>query len=116
MNMVARCAYAAGLVYATCVLVSLTACVTTIRTVDMSPAPSALAPPPGNVALNVGVAIFDKNVPKNYEAAQAQGISSEVRAAEANYFPYVLKSTLASSGYWGDVRVVPRLSNAIDVR
>lgn len=94
----------------------LSACVTrTVRTVDMTPQTEALAPPPGNTALALGIAVFETNVPKNYETAQAQGISKDIRAAEANYFPYVLKSVLSRSGYWSTVRVVPRLSNAVDV-
>lgn len=94
----------------------LSGCVSsTLRTVDTTPAPPAVAPPPDNVALAIGIAVFDKNVPKNYEAAQAEGISKEIRAAEANYFPYVMKDVLSSMGYWRSVRVVPRLTNAVDL-
>ena len=95
---------------------SLPACVSqTVRAVDMTPATGAFAPPPENVALALGIAVFEKNVPQNYEVAQAAGISADIRSAEANYFPYVLKDVLASSGYWRVVRVVPRLSNAVEV-
>ena len=98
------------------VLLALTGCVShTVRTVDLTPAVLADAPPPENVALALGIAVFDKNVPKNYEVAQAAGISTEIRTAEANYFPYVLKNVLADSGYWRTVRVVPRLSTAVEV-
>ena len=97
-------------------IAALPACVSqTVRAVDMTPQVAAGAPPPDNVALTLGIAVFDKHVPKDYEVAQAAGITTEIRAAEANYFPYVLKNVLTSSGYWRTVRVVPRLSNAVDV-
>ena len=96
----------------------LTACVSrTTRSVDARPAqPTAVAPQVANgTALRLGVAVFDANVPGDYEEMLAQGIIPEVRKAEASYLPYMLKNVLQASGQWAEVRVLPRLSNAIDV-
>lgn len=107
---------------ATCVLLLatllLTACVSrTTRSVDARPTlPVAAAPQVANgTALRIGVAVFDANVPGDYEEMLAQGIIPEVRKAEASYLPYMLKNVLQASGQWAEVRVLPRLSNAIDV-
>ncbi len=65
--------------------------------------------------LDVGVALFDPNTPEDFDARDAQAIVPEVREAEANFMPYVLKNVLQSSGNWGAVRVIPRDTNAVDV-
>lgn len=89
----------------------------TTRSVDARPsAPPATAPQVADgTALRIGVAVFDANVPGDYEDMLAQGIIPEVRKAEASYLPYMLKNVLQDSGQWKEVRVLPRLSNAIDV-
>ncbi len=61
--------------------------------------------------LDVGVRIFDTNIPASIkddeEALAKKRIYPEVRAAEASYLPGLLRATLESSGQWGAVRVVP---------
>ena len=96
----------------------LSACVsTTNRSIDVRPAtPLAKDQVPAQaLALRLGVAVFDANVPGDYEEMLAEGIIPEVRKAEASFLPYALKSELQRSGQWAEVRVLPRLSNAIDV-
>ena len=65
--------------------------------------------------LDVGVAVFDANVPDDYDEQVKAHISPEVRRAEGNYIAYILKNMLQSTGNWGAVRVVPRATNAVDV-
>ena len=96
----------------------LSACVsTTNRSIDVRP--MAALPhdqiPVQALSLRLGVAVFDANVPGDYEAMLAEGIIPEVRKAEASFLPYALKSELQRSGQWSEVRVLPRLSSAIDV-
>ncbi|MEO0974948.1 MAG: hypothetical protein AAFX85_17810, partial [Pseudomonadota bacterium] len=42
-------------------------------------------------------------------------VSRSVREAEARYIPYVLSETMQQTGYWGAVRVIPSMSNSVDV-
>ncbi len=99
-------------------LLLLGGCVSrTTRSVDARPAVPVTAAPQvvNGTALRIGVAVFDANVPGDYEEMLAEGIIPEVRKAEASYLPYMLKNVLQASGQWAEVRVLPRLSNAIDV-
>ncbi|MBV6416707.1 MAG: hypothetical protein CMLOHMNK_01315 [Steroidobacteraceae bacterium] len=61
--------------------------------------------------LDVGVRIFDANIPAalkdDEEALAKKRIYPEVRNAEAGYLPGLLRATLETSGQWGAVRVVP---------
>ena len=55
--------------------------------------------------LNVSIEVFDPGeLPKNSEE---QGLSKEIREAEARFMPVHLKHTLQHTGYWGAVRVIP---------
>jgi hypothetical protein len=58
--------------------------------------------------LDVGVGVFDSNVPPSEKEQMSEGIDPDVRAAEARYMPVRLSKTLQDTGYWGQVRVVPR--------
>ena len=59
-----------------------------------------------NALLNVSIKVFDPGeLPADRE--EAQGLSKEIRAAEARFVPIHLKYTLQRTGYWGAVRVVP---------
>ena len=87
----------------------------TVRVVDMTPprqADTMLAEP---LLLDVGVAIFDSNVPDDFDERIEQIIMPEVRRAESQYIPYFLKNVLQSTGNWGAVRVIPRPSAAVDL-
>lgn len=86
----------------------------TVRIVDMTP-PAQRPMVDEYLLLDVGVAVFDANVPEDYEQQVAANVTAEVRRAEANYVAYFAKNLLQSTGNWGAVRVVPRPTNAVDV-
>lgn len=86
----------------------------TVRVVDMTP-PEQLLNLPEDMLLDVGVAVFDANVPVAFDDQVAQNIPPEVRRAEANFMPYVAKNLLQSTGNWGAVRVIPDTTYAVDV-
>lgn len=86
----------------------------TVRVVDMTP-PEQLVNLPEDMLLDVGVAVFDANVPVAFDDQVAQNIPPEVRRAEANFMPYVAKNLLQSTGNWGAVRVIPDSTHAVDV-
>ena len=97
-------------------IVNLSACSTqTVRIVDMTPPEQLLEDLPEAELLDVGIAIFDANVPESYDDRIEQIISPEIRRAEAQYIPYIAKNLIQSSGNWGAVRVVPRPTLAVDV-
>ncbi|NKB97989.1 MAG: hypothetical protein GKR90_05765 [Pseudomonadales bacterium] len=87
----------------------------TVRVVDMTPPRQAEVAPTEAQLLGVGIAIFDENVPEDYDERIEQIIMPEVRRAESQYIPYFLKNTLQSTGNWGAVRVVPRSTEAVDI-
>ena len=97
-------------------LLLLTGCVTqTVRTVDLTPPRQSSGNLSEEELLDVGVALFDPNVPEDYDAQIEQIIQPEIRLAEARYMPFVAKNMLQSTGNWGAVRVVPRRSDAVDL-
>jgi hypothetical protein len=65
--------------------------------------------------LDVGVGIFDANVPATEKEQKAHRVDPDVRAAESRYMPVLLATTLQGTGYWGQVRVVPRGLTTFDV-
>jgi hypothetical protein len=98
------------------VLFVLAGCVSqTIRTVDMTPPKQAATAVPEALLLDVGVMVFEPNIPDNYDKQVKENIAPEVRRAEGNYIAYTLKTMLQSTGNWGAVRVIPRATNAVDV-
>lgn len=66
--------------------------------------------------LDVGVHVFDANVPEDEKAQEKARIFPEVRRAEARYVPMQLRNTLEGTGQWGQVRVIPADADALDVR
>ena len=98
------------------VVYALSGCVTeTVRIVDMTPPKQAENAIVEDQLLDVGVAIFDANVPDDYDTRIDELIMPEVRRAESQYFPFFLKNLLQSTGNWGAVRVVPRPTDAVEV-
>ncbi|HEY5646697.1 MAG TPA: hypothetical protein VIS76_12180 [Pseudomonadales bacterium] len=87
----------------------------TVRIVDMTPPEQLERNQAESELLDIGIAIFDPNVPEEYDEQIKQLIQPEIRRAEANYMPYHAKNLLQSTGNWGAVRVVPRPTNAVDV-
>lgn len=70
---------------------------------------------PEDLLLDVGIAVFDPNVPDSYDEQEKLNIQPEIRRAESNYMPYFFKNLIQSTGNWGAVRVVPRTTHAVDV-
>jgi len=91
-------------------------CVTQeVRIVDMTPPEQLEHVQPESELLDIGIAIFDPNVPEDYDEQIKKMIQPDIRRAEANYMPYFAKNLLQSTGNWGAVRVVPRPTHAVDV-
>ena len=96
--------------------VGLVGCVShTVRVVDVRPPQQVVEAVPEELLLDVGVAVFDANVPEDYDEQIKANIHPDVRRAEGNYLAYFLKNLLQSTGNWGAVRVVPRATHAVDV-
>ncbi|MET0536182.1 MAG: hypothetical protein ABW171_18350 [Steroidobacter sp.] len=65
--------------------------------------------------LDVGVRLFEENLPKDEKEMEEEHIFPEVRKAEARYLPMQLRNTLEGTGQWGQVRVMPSDAEALDV-
>jgi len=74
----------------------------------LAAAHKAEAEVPEPLLLDVGVGIFDGNVPATEKEQKDADVDPDVRAAEARYMPVLLAKTLQDTGFWGQVRVVPR--------
>ena len=95
---------------------TLAGCVTeTVRIVDMTPPAQLDRVQAESELLDIGIAIFDPNVPEDYDEQIKLLIQPDIRRAEANFMPYFAKNLLQSTGNWGAVRVVPRPTHAVDV-
>lgn len=70
---------------------------------------------PQSQLLDVGVRLFDENLPKDEKEMEEEHIFPEVRRAEARYLPMQLRNTLEGTGQWGQVRVMPEDAEALDV-
>lgn len=70
---------------------------------------------PESQLLDVGVRLFDENLPKDEKVMEEQHIFPEVRKAEARFLPMQLRNTLEGTGQWGQVRVMPSDAEALDV-
>ena len=95
-------------------LTLLAGCVSeTVRIVDMTPPEQIEGVQAESELLDIGIAIFDPNVPEDYDEQVKLLIQPDIRRAEANYMPYFAKNLLQSTGNWGAVRVVPRPTHAV---
>src|SRR5262245_32997175 len=70
---------------------------------------------PEDQLLEVGVRLFDENVPTDEKKMEDKHIFPEVRKAEARYIPMQIRNTLEGTGQWGQVRVMPADAEALDV-
>ena len=70
---------------------------------------------PTHELLDVGILLFNPNIPESVEEQQKDFVFPEVRRAEARYMPYLLVEAIQSSGAWGAVRVVPNENQAMDL-
>lgn len=86
-----------------------------VRIVDIRPPDQFQGEQAEELLLDIGVAVFDPNVPDDYDERIKNIIQPEVRRAEANYMPFFAKNMLQSTGNWGAVRVLPRATDAVDV-
>lgn len=62
---------------------------------------------PQEALLDVGIAVFDPNVPEHQDPRDDDPVFPEVRKAEARYIPYQLRRTMERTNHWGAVRVLP---------
>ena len=92
------------------ILFLLSACASTgVRRNIEGPVPidKSQAEIPENQLLNVCIEVFEPGVlPKDEK--QANGLSMDIRQAEARYMPEQLRATMEETAWWGAVRVVPR--------
>lgn len=74
----------------------------------------AQEPYPPDQLLSVGIQIFDAG---NLEekVLEKQHSNKQIRETEVQFMPYHLKTTLEQSGFWGEVRVVPKQAKGLDV-
>ena len=70
---------------------------------------------PQSQLLDVGVRLFEENIPKDEKKLEQEHIFPEVRKAEARFLPMQLRNTLEGTGQWGQVRVMPQDAEALDV-
>jgi len=75
----------------------------------------ATAEVPADELLDVGVRLFDPNVPEDERQREQQRIFPEVRRAESRYIPVLIRDTLEDTGQWGQVRVLPRDGTGMEV-
>lgn len=106
-----------GMLLVTLVGAALGGCVTyETRPLPRVNAIQAVTEIPQQQLLDVGVHLFDANVPEDEEEQIEQQIFPEVRRAEARYFPLQIRNTLEGTGQWGQVRMLPANANALDVQ
>ncbi len=106
----------AAVLTATVAALTLSGCVThETRPQPRINAVQAAAEIPQDQLLDVGVRLFDENVPVDEKRQESERIFPEVRKAEARYFPMQIRNTLEGSGQWGQVRVIPVDDDALDV-
>jgi hypothetical protein len=65
--------------------------------------------------LDVGVRLFDPNVPADEAELEKKRIYPDVRNAESRYIPVMIRDTLEATGQWGQVRVLPRDGTGMEV-
>ncbi len=67
----------------------------------------SLSEVPESRLLNASIEVFDPGtLPEDDK--EANGLSMDIRNAEARYMPEQLRATMEQTGYWGAVRLVPR--------
>lgn len=74
----------------------------------------AQEPYPGDQLLSVGIEVFDPGE-TDEETLEKQYSSKQIRQSETQFMPFHLKTTLEQSGFWGEVRVVPKDAKGMNV-
>ena len=89
---------------------------TTTSVIDANSVPARKAETVAeSLRLDIGVALFDPNVPFSQKERDKEFINPDVRKAEAALLPYYLRDTLQNTENWGAVRVLPRASESVDL-
>jgi hypothetical protein len=70
---------------------------------------------PEDELLDVGVRLFDPNVPGDEKEQEKRRIYPEVRKAESRYMALLVRDTLEQTGHWGQVRVLPPAGTGMEV-
>jgi hypothetical protein len=70
---------------------------------------------PADELLDVGVRLFDPNIPEDEAEREKKRVFPDVRHAESRYIPTLIRDTLEDTGYWGQARVLPRDGTGMDV-
>ena len=71
---------------------------------------------PGDSAmLDVGLVIFDPGIPADPSSHSRQGIFPEIRKAEAQLVPVLLRRALVAANAWGVVRVLPEAQQSSEL-
>jgi hypothetical protein len=78
-------------------------------------AEKATAEVPEDGLLDVGVRLFDPNIPEDEAQRERERVFPDVRQAESRYIPTLIRDTLEDTGYWGQARVLPRDGTGMDV-
>ncbi len=78
-------------------------------------AEKATAEVPADELLDVGVRLFDPNIPEDEAEREKKRVFPDVRHAESRYIPTLIRDTLEDTGYWGQARVLPRDGTGMDV-
>ena len=78
-------------------------------------AEKATAEVPADELLDVGVRLFDPNIPENEAEREKKRVFPDVRHAESRYIPTLIRDTLEDTGQWGAARVVPSSVNSFDM-
>jgi hypothetical protein len=110
----ARRARAAS-VATTCMLLAAGCVVQDQRPMPPVVAQKATVEIPQDELLDVGIRLFDPNVPADPLDQERQRVFPEVRKAESRYLPVLLRDTLEGTGQWGQVRVVSDAAAFSDV-
>jgi len=69
----------------------------------------------GTALLNVGVIVFDPGIPPDPSTHLRLGVFPEVREAEARFYAWSLRDTVAASAAWDTVRVMPEEDHATEL-
>jgi hypothetical protein len=107
-------------VRAVCVAIALGVGLAGCVVQDQRPIPpvvaqKATAEIPQDELLDVGIHMFDPNIPQDPAEQEKRRIYPDVRKAEARFMPVLLRDTLEATGQWGQVRVLPSESSTSDV-
>jgi hypothetical protein len=78
-------------------------------------AKKAVAEIPQDELLDVGIHLFEPNIPADPDEQEKRRVFPDVRKAESRYMPVMLRDTLEGTGQWGQVRVLPANSSISDV-